>query len=293
MKTASTICILVLTYNEQLHLQRCLEPFAASGFDICIIDSESTDNTTEIATDYGARVLVNPFVTHSHQLNFAIKTLGAEYDWLLRIDADEVLETRDLSVIKHALLSAPATVTGFTFNRIIYFLGKPIRHGGIGGVKTLRAFRPKQSNCLLQNMDEKISTSGFIRHLDITISDISLISFAHWLSKHIAYAQKEAKDYSESYSNGSELVRKSKYHTNQSWLRRIFKVQGYYQLPPLIRPFIYFAYRYVLRLGFLDGLRGALFHLLQGLWYRLIVDVLILEPVFRSRTTPCHKAKGS
>jgi hypothetical protein len=66
------------------------------------------------------------------------------------------------------------------------------------------------------------------------------------------------------------------------WLR-----EKYYRLPLFIRPFLYFFYRYFFRLGVLDGKEGLIFHVLQGFWYRFLVDAKIYE--YRKRLKDTHK----
>jgi hypothetical protein len=125
-------------------------------------------------------------------------------------------------------------------------------------------------------MDEHIQVSGQIEQFDADISDINLNSISWWTAKHNSYAGREAvdlllvKEHDEDQSQTLELSFQAR---TQRWLKSRF----YARLPIGSRAFAYFLYRYVVRLGFLDGWPGLAFHFLQGCWYRFLVDVKVFE----------------
>ena len=86
------ITLIILTYNEELHLQRCLESVKNLAERIIIVDSFSTDRTSEIAQNHGAKFLQRKFINQADQLNWALENLNIDTEWILRLDADEYLD---------------------------------------------------------------------------------------------------------------------------------------------------------------------------------------------------------
>jgi glycosyltransferase involved in cell wall biosynthesis len=82
----------ILTLDEEQHIAHCIKSLGGQCTTVTVIDSGSKDGTIEIARALGAEVLVNPFITHAGQVHFAIDSLAGQGGWLLRIDADEVLD---------------------------------------------------------------------------------------------------------------------------------------------------------------------------------------------------------
>lgn len=131
-------------------------------------------------------------------------------------------------------------------------------------------------------MDEHIAVAGAVSHLDGDIADINLNNIGWWTDKHNRYASREAVD---------ELCRIAVAHAaptgglgGQARARRWLKRNVYGRTPLGLRALLYFTWRYVFRLGFLDGWPGLAFHVMQGLWYRFLVDVKVHEIRTRMRT---------
>lgn len=127
--TASVTAI-VLTHNEQLHIERCLGSLSPHIERIVVIDSGSTDQTVEIAKRCGAEIYNNPFRNYASQFNWALKNCGIRTDWVLRIDADEFIDAELAEQIRTQLTAASPQINGFVVERRVTFLGKTIRYGG-------------------------------------------------------------------------------------------------------------------------------------------------------------------
>lgn len=127
-------------------------------------------------------------------------------------------------------------------------------------------------------MDEHmVLSSGRVARLPGFIIDDNLNSLTWWTQKHNHYASREAVDLLDR-EYGLRMADEGIEGLNrQARLKRWLKVHVYALLPLGVRPWLYFLYRMVLRLGILDGASGMLFHTLQGLWYRLLVDAKIRE----------------
>jgi hypothetical protein len=115
-------------------------------------------------------------------------------------------------------------------------------------------------------------------HVPADIADINLNNITWWVSKHNHYATREAIDLLRQQSpQGGAVQGSAAQLSRQARLTRWLKRNVYARLPITLRSLAFFVYRYVLRLGFLDGWPGFVFHALQGLWYRFLVDVKVHE----------------
>lgn len=268
-----SICAIILTKNEAVHLERCIVALQRLADDVFVVDSHSTDDTVDIATRLGATVLHNPWTNYSTQFNWAIANISTTCNWLLRIDADEYFDDSSCRQLLLESSSAGADVGGYFVLRHIVFMGKRIRFGAVGTTHQLRLWRRGDGYCENRWMDEHI---GLIRGAtlisDAHLFDDNLNSLGWWIEKHNGYASREAVDnLNQKYS----LLRQESSQAlpvSQARQKRWLKEHFYARLPLGARPFMYFCYRYFLAGGFLDGFRGFIFHFMQGLWYRLLVD---------------------
>lgn len=266
---------IILTLNEEKHLARCIASLAGQCASITVVDSGSQDGTVDIARASGAEVLVNPWVNYATQLNFAIDKLSGREGWLLRIDADEVFDQDSLSSLGEAIAAATPDIDGLLVRRRIYFMGQRIRHGGIEPIWHLRLWRNGRGRCEQRWMDEHVHVGGKVRKSGLILSDMNLNTLSWWISKHNGYASREAVDLlrRERGIFNDELTELHWQAGAKRWVKEVI----YARLPAGTRALGYFLYRYLLRMGFLDGVRGTRFHLLQGFWYRYLVDAKVAE----------------
>lgn len=266
------VTAIILTFNEELHIARCIKSLVHHVDHIYVIDSFSTDNTVSIARDLGAVVIPHHFTNHSAQFNWSLSNIGLDHDWILRVDADEYLEVpRNISLV-HFLDSLLPSVSGVQLIRSITFMGKRIKFGGVGSLPVVRLFRFGHGLCDGRLMDEHIVVDGDIADSCFKLVDDNLKGFHFWVSKHNNYASLEciaSIDPPPEFVSGklAPLVA----------FKHYIKNNFYNSFPLLFRPFVYFLYRYVVRLGFLDGVRGFVFHLFHALFYRLLIDVKVAE----------------
>jgi glycosyltransferase involved in cell wall biosynthesis len=265
------LAIIILTKNEQPNLPACLASLAALDAEIFVIDCGSTDDTVAIARRHGATVLYHPWTSHATQMNWALDYIPATASWILRLDADERLTPGLRSFISEHLKSVPSGVAGIALRRRNYFLGRWIRHGGMYPIWLLRIWRRGMGRCEDRWMDEHIAIAGgrSIRVPADIIHD-NQAPLADWIEKHNSYAARECRDLASPQPSASGLQ-------GQARVKRWMKENIYGHAPLLARAWLYWFYRYFLRLGFLDGVEGFLFHFFQGLWYRSLVDAKMLE----------------
>jgi glycosyltransferase involved in cell wall biosynthesis len=268
----------ILTFNEEVHIARAINSVRAIADRVVIVDSGSADSTLEIAASFGAEILKHPWVNHATQFNWALTQLPSGTDWVLRLDADEVLTPALQAEIATALPSLDQAVDGVYVPRRMTFLRRPIRHGGVFPVFVLRLFRHGRGRCENRWMDEHIIVSGPTRRFAGELIDDSLKPLSWWTDKHNAYASREVIEMLNlEYGFMPREMIACLADGEQAGAKRWIKEQAYARLPRSLRALVYFVYRYVLRLGFLDGYEGLAFHVLQGFWYRFLVDVKLHE----------------
>jgi len=267
---------IIPAHNEEQHIRRCLDSVRGISSGALVVDSGSTDATVQVARSLGATVVSHPWTNYATQFNWALTQIDPATEWVLRIDADEFLTPRLREAIAALLPTLGDDVGGVTVRRRIIFQGREIRHGGVGNVRMLRVFRYGRGRCERRWMDEHIKVEGRTVHCPGDLVDDNLNSLSWWMDKHNRYASREAVDLlnlrhgflpRDTVASGG----------SQAGVKRWVKEQIYARLPGGVRAGAYFFYRYFLRLGFLDGRTGTTFHVLQGFWYRYLVDQKVAE----------------
>ncbi|GAA4404285.1 glycosyltransferase family 2 protein [Nibrella viscosa] len=277
------VSVIILTHNEEKHIARCLQSLHRFTDKVFIVDSFSSDQTVAIARSLGAQVVQNPWVTYATQFNFGIEHTPFQTQWLMRMDADEYVTPELADEIRQRLTTLPADISGVYVKRRVVFMDKWIRHGGYYPTWLLRLWRRGQGLCEQTWMDEHIKlTTGQPIQFASDIVDHNLNNLTWWTQKHNLYAIREVIDLLNIRYNFDETIRVDpRLFGTQEQRKRYLKVQ-YASLPLFTRPILYFVYRYLIRLGFLDGRKGFVWHFLQGLWYRFLVDAKLLEVYLRA-----------
>jgi glycosyltransferase involved in cell wall biosynthesis len=280
-----SLSVVVLTWNEAIHLDRCLSSIADLADEIVIVDCGSNDATLEIAQRFTAKFIHNPWVNYSNQFKFGVSNVSASCKWIMRLDADEYLTETLRASVRDLLSNPPEHINGAYFPRRMAFMGRQINHGGIFPAYMLRLFRLGQGEIEDRWMDEHIKVKGDTVVLKGELIDDNLNSLTWWTEKHNKYASREAVDLLNlefAFMTHDSVA--SAIDGSQAGFKRWLKEKIYFRLPSGLRALAYFLYRYVIRLGFLDGKEGAMFHILQGFWYRYLVDCKVYEVKLYMRT---------
>lgn len=275
---AGSISAIILTYNEEKHIERCIKSLQPLVQDIFVVDSGSKDNTVALAEKLGAKVFANPWVNYATQFNWALNNCPIKTEWVWRIDADEYAEKDLLEKLGKKLPGLDESVTGIYSKRGIVFYGRKLKYGTWAPRWNLKIFRYGVGFCEMRWMDEHIQLrNGETIQIDGCQLDDNRNDFTWWTEKHNHYATREMVDMlSIKYGLGSNKEVEPKLLGSSEQRLRWLKLR-YANIPLFVRPFINFIYRYLLRLGFLDGKQGFLWHILQGFWYRMLVDAKIWE----------------
>jgi glycosyltransferase involved in cell wall biosynthesis len=272
--------VIILTYNEAIHIERCIKSLLRLSKEIFIVDSFSTDNTTQIAESLGAKIVQHEFINYSSQFNWALENLPLQTEWVMRMDADEYLEPSLQKELKDTLADLPADVTGIYLKRKVFYASKWIRYGGFYPHILMRIWRNGSGQCEQRWMDEHLVLKPGAKTITAKndIVDDNHKGMTFWIAKHNQYASREAVDMLNQkyglFPVDNQLLDQD---DPQAKLKRKIKSRFYSKLPKDLRAFLYFLYRYVLRFGFLDGPRGFEWHFMQAFWYRLLVDIKITE----------------
>lgn len=271
------LSVIILTYNEEIHIRRCIENVRDIAKNIFIVDSYSTDKTVDIALEYEqVSVLQNKWENnHAIQFNWALNHCPITTKWVLKLDADEYLTIELVDEIKRRLPHMEDDVTGIIFKLRRIFLGKWIKRGTYP-VKLLRLFRYKKASCENKRMDEHIRLlEGRCIEFEHDFADHNLNDISWWTSKHVGYAVREAADLLD-MELGISKTENMAVIGKQAEKKRKKKLL-YASKPLFIRSFAYFFYRYILKFGFTEGKEGFIWHFMQGWWYRTLVDIKIFE----------------
>ena len=192
----NSIAAIILTYNEEKHISRCINSLKNICEEIFVIDSFSKDRTVEIAKEAGAQVYQNPWKNYATQFNWGLKNCPITTEWIWRIDADEFLEGNLGPAMKKALAECNNEVNGVYVRKRIDFMGKPLLHGGWYPSYHLKVWRRGHGECENRWMDEHIRIfSG----TTITVEegnqvDANLNDLTWWTEKHNGYATREMAD---------------------------------------------------------------------------------------------------
>jgi len=271
------ISAVILTYNEEKHIGRCLKSLKPLADEIFVIDSFSNDRTVEMATSMGAKVYQHEWKNYASQFNWALENCPINSKWVWRIDADEYIENSDRSV-REQLKKLPEKITAVYVKRKIVFLGKELLHGGWFPVWHLKIWKYGKGYCENRWMDEHIKIfEGESTKIDCTQVDRNLNDLKWWTEKHIGYARREMIDILDTKYGIFEKNDVSPRLFGTDEQRKRWLKLRYINLPLFLRPFLNFVYRYFFRFGFLDGRQGLIWNFLQGFWYRFLVDANIYE----------------
>lgn len=277
------LTVVILTYNEERHIARCLENVKTIAKRIILVDCFSTDQTKQIAESMGAEVIEHPWPgNQAAQYNWFIDHVQVDTEWVLRLDADEYLLPELVSEFKERLPQLPADVTGIEFNRRHIFMGRWMKNG-IYPVVFLRAYRKGCARYEERLMDEHITLlMGQSIHFDHDFCDHTLMPISDYCRKHLNYAEREAVELLDVEFNLSGKQIEGAAHKGEGTLgdQAAYKHRrklAYVRKPLFWRAFAYFVFRYFAKGACWEGKAGFVFTFVQGWWYRTLVDVNIYE----------------
>ena len=275
-----TLAVVILTHNEERHIARALTSVAPIATEVFVIDSFSTDRTVELARSHGATVLQHGFINYARQFQWALDNAPITASWIMRLDADEVVEADLATTIRDELPRQPADVAGVNLKRKHIFLGRWIRHGGRYPLVLLRIWRRGHGRIENRWMDEHmILQGGRTITFEGGFADHNLKDLTFFTDKHNKYATREAVDVINERHRlfARDVDLSTEEGSRQAAIKRWIKEKIYNRIPYQISTPAYFLFRMIFQLGFLDGKEGLVYHGLQALWYRFLVGAKVDE----------------
>jgi glycosyltransferase involved in cell wall biosynthesis len=223
------LSVVIITFNEERNIARCLESVISIADEILVVDSFSTDRTKEICESFNVRFETNAFEGHIQQKNYAVSI--AKYDFILSLDADEAISEELLGEMQK--VKEKFTSDGYYFNRLNYYCGKWIKHCGWYPDQKLRLWDRRKGKWGGENPHDRF---GLKSGSKIEFIKGNLLHYTYYsIRDHIAQANKFSD-----IGASSAILRGRK--------SNILKVV----LFPLWR----FFRNYIIKLGFLDGYYG-------------------------------------
>jgi len=269
----ASVSVIILTLNEEVNIENCLRSVYGWSDDIHVVDSFSKDKTVELAMKYTDKIYRVKEDHWANLRNWTLKNLPLKYDWVLFLDADERL-TEDLKKEIVAVLSIPQKVNGFYIKRRFIFMGKWLKHGGLYS-KVLRLFKRNFVEYIEFGDSEYAVVRGKVGHLRNDMIHEDRKGVLRWVEKHVKITDREAQRIMKGMSINLQMS-KGKIEI-ESGKRVCLRVRIWDKIPLYLRPFMLFFYSYFLKLGFLDGVEGLVYHLLWSFWYRLLIYIRVLE----------------
>jgi glycosyltransferase involved in cell wall biosynthesis len=270
------VSAVVLTYNEEVNIEACLRSVAGWSQEIFVLDSGSTDHTLDICHKYTHLVNFHPYVDHVSQWDWVLKNLPLTSEWIMPLDADHVITEKLKQQIIEVMSNPDPLVDGYYSRHQYYFWGATMR-----GFKeySLRLFRRCKTRIDHSELvDFRFVVDGKTKLLSGATLEINKkeTSIDFWVDKHQKFSSRMAVEEVLRISGGLDWSMRPRLLGNPDermiWLKNVW-----YRFPLYMRPFIFFFYRYILRLGFLDGTTGFIYHFLHAFWFRLMVDIKINE----------------
>jgi glycosyltransferase involved in cell wall biosynthesis len=240
-ETRAALSACVITLNEADRIERCIKALKFCD-EIIVVDSHSTDNTRELCAALGARVIDRSWPGYRSQKQFA--TDSAQHDWVLCVDADEIVTPQLQSEIQRLQAAGFSGARGYSVPRMTEYFGKFLRHGNAWPDRKIRLYNRTTARWVGHEVHEKIAVEGAVRKLQAHLEH---------------YAYRSLDDHLNRVDRYARLIADEKHRAGQSC-----------HLPAMItHPLWRFVRGMFLKGGVLDGWRGWLFHCVEaGYVYR-------------------------
>ncbi len=271
------VSVLVLTRNEEANITACLKSLCWAS-EVFVVDSCSTDRTVEIGGSLGAKVFSHAFEGYARQRNWALENLPFSHEWVLMLDADERLPRALAGEIEEVVRNGGNGNAGFYLKFRHIFMGRWLKHGGLYPTWILRLFNRQRVRFEERPLNAHAMLEGTAGYLKQPFDHWDRKPLSDWIAKHNRYSKLEADEFiRETAAGGYGSSIKVRLWGSQTERKRWIKLKVWNRLPLLARPFLFFFCNYFLKLGFLDGRPGLIYHILWSFWYPFLISATILE----------------
>lgn len=272
------ISVVVLTFNEEANIERCLASVVEAFDEVFVVDSYSRDRTKELALKFlPANVFFErEFLSYSDQRNWAQTSLPITNKWVLHLDADESVDSKLGAELQRRFASEPE-VDGFLVPVKVVFMGRFLRHGFLYPVYHNRLYRMGSGECDNRKWDNHFIIRGRTARLQRGLDNVVSPDITTWVMRHIKQASLVAQEIVERRNGAVATIEvEPKFLGSPIQRRKWLRYRLYNRLPKFVRPVGFFIFRYVFCLGFLDGKEGFIYHAMHA-WVRILIDVRIEE----------------
>jgi hypothetical protein len=269
------ITVLIMTQNEELNIKYTLDSIVNKFSQIIVTDSFSEDQTVNICKGFpNVEVYSNKFEHWATQRNWMLQNCNIINDWVFFLDADESIDDLFFIELSKKFINKEDQITSFYLRKDLYFLGKKLKYA-YSHPKIRLIFKKEGLLYHAEGAREYATLSGKSIEIKRGLIHYDRRSFDHWIKKHIRNADREKNLILENEKN---KVKPNYLNIPFALkIRKFIRYNIWSKLPFGIRPVMYFIYRYLFKLGFLDGLAGFIFCINHALWYELLIDIKILE----------------
>jgi glycosyltransferase involved in cell wall biosynthesis len=263
------ISVIILTKNEELDLEKCLQSIQWSD-DVHVLDSGSTDRTVEIAQQYNAQISTNPFESFGKQRNFALDNLVLKNEWILFLDADEVVTEKYRTALIDETSKAEDKVAGFycCWKMILY--DKWLKHCDNYPKWQFRVLRKGRGRFTDFGHGQKEGDiQGIIKYIKEPYLHYGFSKGWHsWLERHNKYSSQEALARLNIHFEFKDVFSPHGSVRNPALKSYLSRLPGW--------PFLRFFYTYILRLGFLEGTAGFTYCINMS-YYEFLIQIKMKE----------------
>lgn len=235
MKTS--LSVVIITYNEEDRIEDCIKSVSFAD-EVLVVDSESTDDTIDIARSLGAKVIVKPWRGFSLQKQFAVDR--CTHEWVLILDADERVPASTRDIIKSELGDDLKWIKAFSFKRKNFINNRWIRHSGWWPDRVIRLVKKDSGSFDRRHVHEKWVVHGGVKHLNAVIEHHPYRRYSEMVKKMDSYSTLGAKDLNATGFNVNHFT-------------------------PIGHGLWAFIRTYILERGILDGFDGLMISLMNGM----------------------------
>lgn len=258
------VSVMIFTLNEELNIEHCLDSLKWCD-DVVVIDSFSADRTLDICLARGLRIVQHAFEGFGTQRNWALDEVDLKHEWVLILDADERVPASLAYEINALARTAPESVGAYRVRRRFYLWGRWLRFSSLYPTWVVRFIRIGRVRYLNKGHSETQEVDGMVGVLRGYLIDENHKPLAAWFERQGRYARQEAEF--EVAQEGVDHLFKNLL-VSDPMLRRAALKRLASKLP--FRGFLYFAYCYCFRLGFLDGKDGFEFCRMKAIYQSMI-----------------------
>lgn len=181
-----TISVVLATFNEEKNISKCLTSVKNFADEIIIVDGTSSDRTVEVAKSFGAKVFIVENKQNFH-INKQIAIDKATKNWILQLDADEIISSDLKKEILEKLREKDSSVVGYWIPRKNWFLGKFLTKGGQYPDYTLRLYKKGSGRLPQKDVHEQAVVDGKTQYMTCDLLHYPYEDFAHYFKKWVRY----------------------------------------------------------------------------------------------------------